>query len=327
MHRGRMQAPPARQAIWPPPGPMILAERLKELQDKNVSVRRNAAIALGEMGPRAAEAVLRLIKALKDQDADVRTAAAEALGKIAPAAAKAVPQLIKALDDKDRSLRRNAAVALWRINPAALPWESLIPPLARVDALEPTHDILLMLVLSHGPNSEDSMDPRVATAVQEAVRYSLDEDVLRSAVKVLPASLRTSHPGTVKLRGLVQRALLKVPIAAVECKLHELLESGPAHHLHDAAEQDRSLPDSSEVSFKVTLSSSGNPVTDKALLAEMAGHLPPKTSSAGQSEAPEEAPAAATSAAGTAISDGVHVEVCRATRPRCSSEVEAGIGR
>jgi HEAT repeat protein len=66
------------------------------LGDAEISVRVTAAMALGNMGAAAQEAVPALIRALKDQDSQVRNWAATALGSIGPAAESAVPALKRA---------------------------------------------------------------------------------------------------------------------------------------------------------------------------------------------------------------------------------------
>ena len=53
-----------------------------KLKDPNVSVRINAAIALGDIGPDAKAAVPALIEALNDKEGVVRWRAVAALGKM-----------------------------------------------------------------------------------------------------------------------------------------------------------------------------------------------------------------------------------------------------
>ena len=58
-------------------------ERLiKQLQDQDSQVRGSAAVALGDIGPEAKDAVPALIQALQNQHEEVRGNAAEALGWI-----------------------------------------------------------------------------------------------------------------------------------------------------------------------------------------------------------------------------------------------------
>ena len=56
-----------------------------------------------------------LIRALEDEDPDVRSAAVVALGEIGPGAADAVPALLLALEDEDPGVRSAAANALEQI--------------------------------------------------------------------------------------------------------------------------------------------------------------------------------------------------------------------
>jgi len=92
-----------------------LIETLK--QDKDKDVRSNAAIALGSIGESAKSAVPQLIETLKqDKDKNVRSSAAYALGSIGESAKPAVPQLIETLkQDKDKDVRRSGATALGSI--------------------------------------------------------------------------------------------------------------------------------------------------------------------------------------------------------------------
>jgi HEAT repeat protein len=100
----------AKEAVW------ALVARLN---DSSIAVRRDAALALGRMGPKASAAVPLLIEALRDMDRDTHLAAASALGDIGPAASTAVPHLGRAVKDGDVAVRRTAAYALGRIGPAA----------------------------------------------------------------------------------------------------------------------------------------------------------------------------------------------------------------
>ena len=62
-----------------PPAVKALMEALK---DKDAEVRKNAAVSLGRIGPKAKNAVPALAAALKDGDNDARGASALALGRI-----------------------------------------------------------------------------------------------------------------------------------------------------------------------------------------------------------------------------------------------------
>ncbi len=79
-------------------------------QDSDVHVRKLAALALGDLGPLATQAVPALIEALQDKHPAVRRRVAVALGEIGDVAVVAV--LKKALQDSHESICRAAALAL-----------------------------------------------------------------------------------------------------------------------------------------------------------------------------------------------------------------------
>src|SRR5207253_3303550 len=85
---------------------------IRALADKDESVRRKAAYALGRIAPDAKTAVGPLIQAFADSNGDVRQAAAEAVAKFG---ADAVPALVEALRDDSVSVRREAARAVANI--------------------------------------------------------------------------------------------------------------------------------------------------------------------------------------------------------------------
>lgn len=100
--------------------PTIAIPALVEgLKSSQVSIRRNAAFMLGEMGQDARKAINQLAEALrKDPDSEVRRNAAFALGEIG---VPAIPVLMDCLNDKDARVRRNVSAALVRIGTPAVP--------------------------------------------------------------------------------------------------------------------------------------------------------------------------------------------------------------
>jgi HEAT repeat protein len=83
------------------------------LKDADLEVRRNAALALGYLGgPESTPAVTILRDALKGGVLPLRRQAALALKNIGPDARAALPELRMALHSPDGELKRNAAVAL-----------------------------------------------------------------------------------------------------------------------------------------------------------------------------------------------------------------------
>lgn len=82
-------------------------------------VRRDAAFALGKMGPAAKDAVLDMAKLLEDFHADVVVTATDALASMGPTASVAVPQIAKLLGDKLDNRRVIALVALEKLGEVA----------------------------------------------------------------------------------------------------------------------------------------------------------------------------------------------------------------
>jgi HEAT repeat protein len=102
---------------------------IKKLADEEVSVRREAAAALGVIGPEGAAAVPALLQALDDEDTTVRQEALTTLGRIGPAARAAVPVLLHALRDKDTDYRVLTLQALGGIGPEN---EAVVPTLVKM---------------------------------------------------------------------------------------------------------------------------------------------------------------------------------------------------
>jgi HEAT repeat protein len=108
---------------------------LKDLRDRDASVRLRAAKALGTLGPAGKPGIPLLTEALNDPDADVRRQALQALKAIDPTAKPGEPEInvfIRDLQDPDPAVRLRAAKALGRIGPDAAP---ALPAL-----LEASHD-------------------------------------------------------------------------------------------------------------------------------------------------------------------------------------------
>ena len=88
-----------------------------------MTVRRDACIALGKIGEKAAtnEVISQLVKALRDEKEIVRRDACIALGKIGETAAtnEVISQLVKALRDEKETVRRDACIALGKIGETA----------------------------------------------------------------------------------------------------------------------------------------------------------------------------------------------------------------
>ena len=98
--------------------------KVLEKRSEQEYVRGNAAWALGRIVPGAEPAVALLAETMHSQGhVSVRRNSAEALGNLGPAAKPAVAELLKLLNDEDAIVRVNTAVALWKIqqHPKAVP--------------------------------------------------------------------------------------------------------------------------------------------------------------------------------------------------------------
>jgi hypothetical protein len=78
------------------------------LKNPDINIRREAARALGEIGPGAKDAVPELIEALNDEDIDL--IAVWALGKIGPAAVEAAPAIRLWLEKVNSRCRRMSEI-------------------------------------------------------------------------------------------------------------------------------------------------------------------------------------------------------------------------
>ena len=89
---------------------------IETLKDPSWQVRMEVTWQLGQMGPKAKDAIPALIEILQDQDKNVRRGAAWALGMMGAKANAAVPILFETLKkDKDFYVRKAAADALKEI--------------------------------------------------------------------------------------------------------------------------------------------------------------------------------------------------------------------
>jgi HEAT repeat protein len=112
-HRGAIRKADVTAAI----DPLITALK----KDKDASVRKNAAEALGKIAPDENAAVKPLIAALKDKAMSVQIAAANALGLLGADAEEALPALREVQkqvkgDRKKRGLARAAGMAIRSIS-------------------------------------------------------------------------------------------------------------------------------------------------------------------------------------------------------------------
>ncbi len=114
----------------------ILSQQVDGPSDEEKEISRQAASALGLIGPPSASAVEPLTRAIQSPSLEVRDHAVDALGRIGPAAAAAVPTIIAEMDLPPSHInyaplaafRREAARSLGRIGPPA---KAAVPLLGR----------------------------------------------------------------------------------------------------------------------------------------------------------------------------------------------------
>lgn len=128
---------------------------LEALTSDSVEARREAALALGQVGRRTeAEAIPALQKALADPDAFVRLHAAAALGTIGPRAAATVPSLVERLADRDPMVADGAAKALGRLGAKASAALS-----KALDPQESPEDVRVLAAFALGGLGADGVSP------------------------------------------------------------------------------------------------------------------------------------------------------------------------
>lgn len=94
-----------------------LGELILRLSDENEGVRRNAALAIKELGTSATDAIPALLNALSDEGSGVASYAAQTLAGFG---AQVVPELIGLLSDTRENTRMKAAYAIMFIGPEAI---------------------------------------------------------------------------------------------------------------------------------------------------------------------------------------------------------------
>ncbi len=215
-----------------------------------------AALALGEIGPKAKAAVPALGKLLTHKDPEVRMQVLMTLGQIGPAAKPLTGEIIEILDsDEEASVRYAAAYALGMIGDSA----EATPALAKVlDSKDPFLRVasawaLLRLTKGRTPVlrrairivldglQSDNADVRVAAA-RALADPDVPQDVMVPAFRAAMQGLRANHPEKimpiVDALGTLGKKVVPACIRALEQKrplrfyaLQVLIRVGP-----DAAE-------------------------------------------------------------------------------------------
>jgi HEAT repeat protein len=142
------------------------------LKDADPGVRRNAAWALGRLGPDQAEAsAADLVEALADGDPLVRRDVVTALGNLGDpsgGAAAAAPELARVVKESTNVLvRRNAVVALRQIGPAARTAVGALTSALRPDEARETRMFAAEALLKIGAPDNAAAMPKLIEIVKD----------------------------------------------------------------------------------------------------------------------------------------------------------------
>jgi HEAT repeat protein len=175
------------------------------------AVRYWAALALGELGPKAKDAAEPLAAALKDERPEVRREVLIALARIGPGAAAAVPAIAAQLQDKDAPVRNAAAFALGSMGTAA------------ASAAE---------ALRNHSHSEDELECTVCAWALARIDPA-DKAAKQQAVEMLLGQLKSKNPRVqaAALRGLLD---LETDPKQVVPLLAEVIEKGQPEAVSEA---------------------------------------------------------------------------------------------
>jgi HEAT repeat protein len=151
-------------------GPAAVKPLIEALHDREGTVRRYAAIVLGEMGD--LRAIEELGMTLYDLHMEVGRAAAEALAKFG---APAVDILIEALSHPEAAVRENAVTALGAIQDARV-----TPALIEI-LHDPDREVVRQSILALGKLK----DPRAVPALREIAGSRTDRELAMLAKQML----------------------------------------------------------------------------------------------------------------------------------------------
>jgi len=204
-------------ALAGPTARVGLSALVKCLGDRDTSVRRKAAEAVGKIGvdPADRDSLLpKLSAALNDGDPVVRSAAAGALAGL-PYGRDDVPMLEKYLAQRDPAVRTFAARGLAKVGPDARP---MVPALlaAYRGAGAPLKAAIMEALAGIGPESDDAM-PQIQDALGDS-----DLDVRRRAIAAAGAMGKAAASALPALADAIKEpALRKDALAAVKRLGHD----------------------------------------------------------------------------------------------------------
>ncbi|EKV00453.1 HEAT repeat-containing protein [Leptolyngbya sp. PCC 7375] len=162
-------------------GPAAIAELIKSLESDDITIRRNAAFILGEIGPEAQAAIPALTKTLQGEDAKLRGLSLFILATLSTDESRVidgssiVPELRDMSRDNNADLRILALYALGEISDSQALADALVEAFKSDDV-----DILLTAVdvMSYTDPAVLMAHPSVVTAFQAALPSLLDNEFL-----------------------------------------------------------------------------------------------------------------------------------------------------
>jgi HEAT repeat protein/serine phosphatase RsbU (regulator of sigma subunit) len=186
------------QGLIGPDGQHAVDTLTELLQDTNWEVRKYAAVALRQIGPRAKKAIPALLRNLNDRDDDqsseVRAAAADALGDLGPSAV-VITALKEALKDDAFPVRVAVVGALAKARTQATTYLPLLAERLRDNdrsvRLEVAEDLA-------------SLGPAAAGAVPQLIQL-LEDDDLRLRGYVVNALVHIGKPAVGQLRDVLKQ--------------------------------------------------------------------------------------------------------------------------
>lgn len=224
----------------------VMPALVRALDDRDASVRSDAAFALGRIGPPAAkDAGAALVKAFTDKNSHVAGVAAEAAARMGPAmlpplvaamrsdapaarmgAADAffwmecppkdvVPELVRLLDDKAVAVRQRAARALEHLGKQAMPAAGRLIELMN----DPDKEVRCHVIGALGRIGPS--DERVLPALNGAI-HSVDRDTRSAAF----FALRSMRPRTPAVESGIVDAITNDEELIRECRNTELGKLG-----------------------------------------------------------------------------------------------------
>jgi HEAT repeat protein/S1-C subfamily serine protease len=150
----------------------VVTDLLDQLKDSDAEARKAAVVAVGKVGVEGKESVPLLIGLLKDRNVETRRAGAVLLAKLGPDGKEAAPALAAALKDPDREMRRAILEALGQFGPDA---KAAVPGLREIlqgkekTLLQPALDVLTQI----GPAAQDAIPELIQLLEDQSLRESV----------------------------------------------------------------------------------------------------------------------------------------------------------